>query len=264
MASLDHVLGKVGVVTRSGATPVHGALNRQSGDGNERPLTAAEDGNSRADNIARGSDLKSAAEDGSQPPSGTMANVQRMTKVLAAAQAQTAHIVGVTGTQSGVGVSIVTRELAAAFAGFGKKTLLVDLSHTPLAESTQDAEAVATLPAPESAIWAGAQLFVVKSEALKPRSMTAVQLRAALSEFVQSGFVVVVDLPPVLATNGSISPSIAALAEVCDQVFLVCLTGKILAKELSACVEACSIVGMKPAGLILNDWQMFASELVTD
>ncbi len=263
MALLDHILGKHGVATQRGPLPVQ-VVSTHQGEGNETLFSDAAGAGSRSEPTAMNSASEPRLDDPSRPPSEQMAHVHRMTKVLASARAQSARIVGVTGTKSGVGVSIVSREIAGAFAGFGKKTLLVDLSRAIMAEATGDVDAVSTFPFPESASEACPQLFVSKFEAPMLRSMPASQLRSALSSYVQSGFVVIVDLPPVLSADGAISPSIAALAELCDQVLLVCLSGKIQEKELSACVEAFSVVGIKPAGLILNDWQMPVSKLITD
>lgn len=198
--------------------------------------------------------------DARERPSGSPADVQRMTSVLAAARSKSAGIIGVTGTRPGVGVSVISHELAVASAGFGVKTVLVDLSAAVIVEGA----AAGLSPSLPGMVEKSPSLFVVRSESAPPQTMMAERLRTALSEFVQSGLVVVIDLPPVLTSKGAISPSIPSLAALCDMVLLVCLAGQTTEKELSACIAASSIVGFKPSGLILNDWQLPASQLITD
>jgi len=197
-------------------------------------------------------------------PNDSLADVQRLTRVLAAARAKSAGIIGVTGTRPGVGVSVISHELAVSSTGFGVKTVLVDLSGAVITEGAGTAAATEIWPSLPSMVEKSPTLFIVRPESAQPLTMTADRLRAALTEFVRSGSIVVVDLPPILSSVGAISPSIPALAAVCDIVFLVCLAGQTTEKELSACIAASSIVGFKPSGLILNDWQLPASQLITD
>lgn len=198
--------------------------------------------------------------DARERPSGSPSDVQRMTRVLAAARSKSAGIIGVTGTRPGVGVSVISHELAVASAGFGVKTVLVDLSAAVIAEGA----AAGLCPSLPGMVERSPSLFIVRSESAPSQTMTADRLQTALSEFVQSGLVVVVDLPPVLTSAGAISPSIPSLAALCDMVLLVCLAGQTTEKELSACIAASSIVGFKPSGLILNDWRLPANQLITD
>lgn len=229
----------------------------------EQVSQGSETGSSKAEvdptNSAMGGLMRS---DTRERLSESLADVQRMTKVLAAARAKSAGIIGVTGTRPGVGISVISHELAIASAGFGVKTVLVDLSEAVIAEGAAAATGIS--PSLPSMVEDSPSLFIVRSESAPPITMTADRLRTALSEFVRSGLVVVVDLPPVLNSTGAISPSIPSLAALCDMVLLVCLAGQTTEKELSACIAASSIVGFKPSGLILNDWQLPASQLITD
>lgn len=243
--------------------PLHAHDVRQSHRENgEEPRRDVASGSTGTDRRPCPAASKAIAEDLEEPSHADVSSVQRMAKVLTAARAQSARIVGITGTSSGVGVSTVSRELAEAFAGAGQKTLLLDLSRTVLVDASENADTILKMPAPERASETSPLLFTVISDGRHHGPMTVAQWRSTLQHYVHSGYVVVVDLPPVLLGSGAISPAFPALAELCEHVSLVCLSGKIVEKELSACIQACAIVGLKPAGLILNDWRMPASNLI--
>jgi Mrp family chromosome partitioning ATPase len=183
-------------------------------------------------------------------------SARRLTKVIASAQAQSASIIGITGPRTGIGVSVVSRELAGALASFGAKTLLVDVSHATVVEPS-------TEPVLETS------LALLASE-VRPRlsvakvgvCLSADAFRASLAEAVREGYTVVLDLPPVMQASGQPTPSLLAAGAACDVVFLVSLSGQVTQKELVACIETGRLVGLKLGGMILNDWRMPASGLI--
>src|SRR5690606_26271132 len=67
------------------------------------------------------------------------ANLDRLTRLIALANARAARVVGVTGEKSGVGTSATAHQLAAAYARFGKKVLLVGASGPEVPVSEGDA-----------------------------------------------------------------------------------------------------------------------------
>jgi len=183
-------------------------------------------------------------------------------KVVAVAREQTASVIGITASRSGVGVSVASRELAGALSSFGTKTLLVDLSRVEFVDTAAPeglAEETTFLPLATEVL---PSLFVVVLDADRQPTLTVDGLRTALSRAVQSGFTVVVDLPPVLQASGAPTPSIATAGSACDLVFLVCLSGEMNQKEVVTCVDTGRIVGLKLGGLILNDWRMPTSGLI--
>lgn len=192
---------------------------------------------------------------------GNPASARRLTKVIAAAQAQSAGIIGMTGSRPGVGVSVASRELAGALSSFGTKTLLVDLSKAEIVGSAPEglAEEPSFLP---FATEVRPSLSVVELDPARHLSLTVDELRAALALAVRMGFTVVLDLPPVLQGSGAPDPSVAAAGSVYDLVFLVCLSGEMNQKELGACIETCRVIGLNLGGLILNDWRMLGSGLL--
>lgn len=188
------------------------------------------------------------------------ASARRMSKVIASAQARSAKVIGVTGARSGIGVSVISRELAGALASFGVKTLLVDLSPVTLAMAQgQAGEASLLTLAVEKAPLLS---FVEVPAGSGPLALSADAIRATLAQAVQDGFTVVLDLPPVMQASGQPAPAIVAVGPLCDVVFLVSLSGHVSRAELAACVEAGQIVGLKMGGMVLNDWRMPANRLI--
>lgn len=193
---------------------------------------------------------------------GDPASARRLAKVVAAVRAQSAAVVGLTGSRSGVGVSVTSRELAGAVSSFGTKTLLMDLSRVEIVNSAAPEGFAGEATFLTLAAEVRPSLFVVEFDAAQHPSLTVEELQVALAHAVRSGFTVVVDLPPVLQTSGAPTPSIAVTGSAYDLVFLVCLSGEMNQKEVGACVETCRIVGLKLGGLILNDWRMPGSGLI--
>lgn len=187
------------------------------------------------------------------------ASARRMSKVIATAQSRSAKIIGVTGPRSGIGVSVMSRQLAGALASFGVRTMLVDLSTVTVDTAERHAPEASLL---SFAVEKAPSLSFVDIPAGADRKLSAQGVRASLSQAVQDGYTVVVDLPPVMHPSGQPTPSTVAVGPLCDIVFLVSLSGQVSRAELSGCVEASKIIGLKLGGMILNDWRMPASSLI--
>lgn len=198
---------------------------------------------------------------------GDAESVRRLSGVVAAAREQSASVIGMTGSRAGVGVSVASRQLAEAFSEFGIKTLFVNVSRMEIVDPERPGtepdgpgrEEASFLPL---AVGVKPTLSVVEFDDPSPPSLTGSELRSALAEAVAVGLTVVLDLPPVLRDSGMPTPAIAALGRACDLTFLVCLSGAMKQKELGTCIETCRIIGLKPDGLILNDWRMPAGGLI--
>lgn len=191
--------------------------------------------------------------------SGDPARARRLTGVIAAANAQSARVIGITGSRQGVGVSLTARELAGAFSSFGTKTLLVDLSQARISTSEQPGGKISFV---SSAVEIQRALFMAEPLGAELLNLSADVLRSALADAAEAGFTVIVDLPPVTQASGVLEPTIAAAQPALDVTFLVCLSGETDQKELVACIETCRIAGLNVGGLILNDWRMPASHLI--
>jgi Mrp family chromosome partitioning ATPase len=193
---------------------------------------------------------------------GDPASARRMTKIVAAARAQSAKVIGITGARAGIGVSVASRDLANAFASFAAPTLLADVSRAAVGgQSTGEPGAGASLL--EMATEVRPQLAVVSFGGEAGQlSVSEGELRGGIAEAVAQGYTVILDLPPVLEAAGGPTASLVAMSGVCDLVFLVSLSGEMKHKELAACVETSRTIGLKLGGLILNDWRMPASSLI--
>lgn len=193
---------------------------------------------------------------------GALERNRRFAKLVAAIRCQPAKIIGITGTRAGVGVSTVARELAFTLSGFAGKILLVDLSRLKNLPA-EPATSGNVVQLPQEAQRIGTDLFVLRAEDLNNGSLTVEGLRAQLLHAVQSGFTVVLDLSPILEASAAPAVLASAAAAACDQVYLVCLSGESTEQDVVSCAEASTSAGLKLSGLILNDWHMPASSLIS-
>jgi Mrp family chromosome partitioning ATPase len=194
---------------------------------------------------------------------GDQSSTRRLTKAIAAADAQSASVIGIVGARRGVGVSVTSRQLAGAFASFGRKTLLVNASRVDFSKRPDDPRSILIPSLSDLATEMRPSLCVVDlADVIGDFTLSPIAFRQALETATQAGQTIVVDLPPIVRKSGLPDTAISALGEACDLVFLVCLNGGMRRKELSECVETCKVVGLKLNGLILNDWRLPASGLL--
>lgn len=193
---------------------------------------------------------------------GDQSSAYHLTKLIAAADAKGARVFGVVGAIRGAGTSCISRRIAGAFALFGRTTLFVDASAVALAKPGATPSAT-TLRLPEAAIAVRPSLFYVDlASAFGEAAITADDVAIALRAAAETRQAIIVDLPPIVLENGVPNPSITTLGGACDLVFLVCLSGEMQRKELSACIDTCKVVGLELDALILNDWLLPANQLL--
>lgn len=190
-------------------------------------------------------------------------NSERLTRLIACANAHPARIVGITGEKTGVGATATARQLATAYGRFGRKVLLVDASR---AEAPPSDEETPPKP-PASLVEHGTHLcdgisFVSLAALPAAARGTGVRLREMLSAAADEGYAVIVDLPPVLEPDDGSLAAFSASAGACDIVFLVCLSGEMTQKQLARCIDTCEVAGVTLGGLVLNDWKLPASGLL--
>lgn len=192
---------------------------------------------------------------------GDQASANRLMKLISATDAEGASIIGIVGAHRGSGTSVTSRQLAGAFASFGRKVLLVDASAIPAVTDEEPATPIAQSLEHASEV-RPSLYFLDLSTALDDGAIEPKDFASALKSAAQSDQTIIVDLPPVVGEDGRANTAIRGLANACDLVFLVCLTGQMRRKELSECVETCRVVGVTLNGLVLNDWQLPASRLL--
>lgn len=192
---------------------------------------------------------------------GDQASAFRLMKLIAATDAEGASIIGIVGAHRGSGTSVTSRQLAGAFASFGRKVLLIDAS--AVSAVSEDAPATSLIQTLKGAAEVSPSLsFLDLGNVIDGEPLQTKEFASTLRSATQSGQTIIVDLPPVVCKDGRPNTAIRGLAAACDLVFLVCLTGQMRRKELSECVETCRVVGVKLNGLVLNDWQLPASRLL--
>lgn len=190
-------------------------------------------------------------------------NSDRLTRLIACANAHPARIVGITGEKSGVGASATARQLATAYARFGKKVLLVDASRASVLASDEETLSDASLSLVEHATPLRLDISYVDLAASPPLAWrTAAGLRDMLSAAADEGYAVIVDLPPVTDPDDGSLAAFSTRGAACDLVFLVCLSGETTQKSLTRCVDTCEVAGVKLGGLVLNDWKLPMSSLL--
>lgn len=180
-----------------------------------------------------------------------------LTSVLVAAEAQSARVVGITSERTGSGVSLAAEGLAKAYANFGRRTLLLEVEHSP-----SSPEGAAPASAVKNRRASGRASLDVASVASLSMETDPLVYRRIYESAGQDYKIIIVDLPPVAANSGRSPAELLAPVAACDLVFLVGLTGEADRDSVGACVEMCRIGGVKLGGLILNDWKMPASKLL--
>lgn len=194
------------------------------------------------------------------------ANLDRLTHVIALANAHAARVVGIAAGWSGVGTTATSYQLATAYARFGKKVLVVDASECDGARPDDKKR--------EEQGGTGERSLVERSTETRPgiryvavgtasSAQSGVKgLRDHLRSAADEGYAVIVDLPPVLGGEPGALASFAERGGACDIVMLVCMSGEMTQKELKRCVTTCEVAGVKLGGLILNDWKLPAASLL--
>jgi len=186
-----------------------------------------------------------------------------LAKVQGFAEQQGAKIVGITGDRSGVGVSLLSCEVARLYTEIGKPTLLVDASHLEI-EKIAGADdpgvpfdLLAKARSSNTGLWT---IDLAEFAHQLPTGRTS--FRRLFETAAGAGMTVIVDLPPAGVPSGQAMRTFAVAGAACDLVFLVCLSGVIKKAELSNCVDLFKIKGVTLGGIIQNDWKLPVARLL--
>jgi Mrp family chromosome partitioning ATPase len=186
-----------------------------------------------------------------------------VTRALSFAEEQNARIVGVTGHQRCCGVSLLSRELAHAYARHGISAVFVDASRLDLTAVSSHEDPVGSIDLRELVVRQNEKLSVIDlagSGHLLPRNRSMV--RQLLEALTIDDVAVVIDLPPVHSPDAGVQV-LRHVGSACSLVYLMCLSGVITKPQLSECVESCKINRVPIQGIIVNDWKEPASWLAT-
>lgn len=162
--------------------------------------------------------------------------------------------VGITSPCGASGVTMMSGALAATYAGFGMKTLLIDISRS---NAATDPSQWPTARWTNEAIRADESGFdrLDNDFELGDRSIFSNRelLQARLKDDLGHYEAIVVDLPAVAQKSPQhISP--LAMAAACDRVLLVCMTGKDNRDTVSTAANLLTTTGAKIEGTVMNDF----------
>jgi Mrp family chromosome partitioning ATPase len=184
--------------------------------------------------------------------------------MLAFAEQKTARVIGITGNRPGVGVSLLSRELAHAYASNGMPVILVDATGATV-ETTRSAEgrnAPFDLLGNASTEQTGPlYLHLASSELPLPSDRLAI--KEAFERVAAHDAAVVVDLPPVYSERIQDAQVLSHVGPACQLVFFVCMSGVITKAELGDSISLCKINRVPVGGVIVNDWKQPAAWLAT-
>ncbi len=209
-------------------------------------------------------------EDGA-PVAGTTVRPARISDLarpisllLAAAEAGARRIIGISSDRHGSGVSLIAHELAKAYVELGRRTLLVDASSLVMDKSSIALKGGAPIELGHFARSDTNGFMTVALTTLPARDrLSTEQLRSSFKAWAAQPGIVIVDLPPACDASGVADPTAIVAGGACDGLFLILLTGVVSAPEFNNCLMKCRAGGVTLDGLVLNDWKMTGSRLLS-
>jgi hypothetical protein len=177
-------------------------------------------------------------------------------KALAFAQEKGARIIGVTGDRSGVGVSLLSHELALAYARHGLRVFLVDASHTELT-AVEDADGRRSCSyLNDLATKTEAGILFVDFARHATHLPSDRQSMKQLFDYQsgREGAAIIVDLPAFSGSARGIR-ALSVIGSACQLVFLMCVSGLVNRSELSDCINTSKLGQIPIEGVIVNDWK---------
>jgi Mrp family chromosome partitioning ATPase len=158
------------------------------------------------------------------------------------AQARRARIIGLAGVERDSGASLVARALAARCVNGRRSALLIDAaSQDPLPNDDR--------PERDPLGYDVLRLRPEGAELLPMRDIE--RLRHIFQQDHAAYDVIIVDMPAVRYVAGSALPA-TIIANACDALFLVCLTGAVTRLLLEETVGALRAVQAPLTGLVVN------------
>ena len=164
-----------------------------------------------------------------------------ITHMIALADRKDIRTLGITATQADAGTSLLAQAITESYVGFGRKTLLAYSRNMP------EVPELATLSLPDAL------------DADLPLNESRNQFSDLTARYDMS----VVDLPPVSSSPGRSTPEFMRYAPLCDMIFLICVTNTTTREELTDCVDQCAIHKLNIGGIVMNDYQLVGSQLMS-
>lgn len=174
------------------------------------------------------------------------------------------RLVGIAGTQTGVGVSRLARSIAQAMSSRGDSVLLLNVSPDGPPEPADAMEDAAEIAPSEFLALAQREgdMRVLDTRAHVSRlPRRASDIRNHLRAFPDDT-TVIMDLPPVQAASELTRPWSMEAAAACQAVYLMCLSGETRKRELLDAVTICRAQKLNLAAIILNDRKLAGSAML--
>ena len=194
----------------------------------------------------------------------TAAWTKSLTRAIAFAEARPARIIGITGVSSGVGASVIAKGLAQIYSEFDRRILLVDASTVKFSDhaiaSTETVPDLSALSTSVTSKYARIDLADPRLS-LPPNSEL---FRYAFEQALTQFHAIVVDLPSAAGQAGRPAPAFLVVGPACNSLFLVCVTGRTTRSEVQQCLASCKISGANVEGILLNDFRLPASALLSE
>jgi Mrp family chromosome partitioning ATPase len=184
--------------------------------------------------------------------------------MLAFAEQKSARIIGITGNRPGVGVSLLSRELARAYAANGMPVILVDASGANMEaiKPSEGRNAPFDLLANASREEPGPLVVHLAAPDL-PVPSDKLAIKEAFERAAANDAAVVVDLPAVYSERLQDAQVLSHVGPACQLVFFVCMSGVITKAELGDSVNMCRFNRVPVGGVVINDWKQPAAWLAT-
>jgi Mrp family chromosome partitioning ATPase len=185
-------------------------------------------------------------------------------KAIALTDSRVTRVVGITGIRRGVGASLVAHGLAQRYSEFDRRILLVSASAANLSDSVaptvENVPDLCTLSVQGEDDYFRVDLADPRI-ALPPNvEFVRYMFELAIKQF----HAIVVDLPSAADAAGHPTPAFLSIAPACNFLLLVCPTGRTSRSEVQQYLTSCKISGANVEGILLNDYRLMGSSLLSE
>jgi Mrp family chromosome partitioning ATPase len=187
-----------------------------------------------------------------------------LVRAIAFTESRPARVIGITGISRGVGASLIAQGLAQTYSEFDRRVLFVNASTANLSETVSaTVENVPDLAALSTNI-SGKYYNVDLSDPRIVLPQSAEFFRYTFELALNHFHAIVVDLANAAGPTGRPTPGFLAVGPSCNALFLVCMTGRTTRSEVQQCLASCRISGANVEGILLNDYRLPASTLLSE